>query len=456
MNQFRNHIKKKNTVLFLVILHVILGVLIFVFPVLSKTLSLVSIVIGILYVLKTRNKDNEVLLFCAYYVGSDVFLRMTGGLVFYELTKYLIIVFLMLGFVYKHLSKKGLIYFVYLLFLIPAIFITSYSYEYDSNLKKSIAFNLSGPVALGIMALYCYNRRVKFDFLNKLLLYLTLPIVSMSVYLFLYTPNLQDFITGTQSNFAASGGFGPNQVSSILGLGSLALAIRFFIFSPSFSLKLLNSILFVIISFRALLTFSRGGVLTAMITIFMFVAAVFLISKGISRRRITTSIIFAVIGALGIWIYTISFSGGLIENRYTNRDASGRQKDDFTTGRSDLVQSELLAFKENPILGIGVGNNKQFRQNETGIESATHNEITRILAEHGLFGIMAFLILFLMPLYRFFLFDRNIFFFSFFLFWFLTINHSAMRIAAPAFIYGLSLLTITSEKNTVHRQQIRQ
>jgi hypothetical protein len=32
---------------------------------------------------------------------------------------------------------------------------------------------------------------------------------------------------------------------------------------------------------------------------------------------------------------------------------------------------------------------------------------------------------------------------SFLIFWFLTINHSAMRIAFPGFIYGLSVAVIT-------------
>jgi len=33
-------------------------------------------------------------------------------------------------------------------------------------------------------------------------------------------------------------------------------------------------------------------------------------------------------------------------------------------------------------------------------------------------------------------------------FWFLTINHAAMRTAAPAFVYSLSLLNIFLEKPT--------
>ena len=35
---------------------------------------------------------------------------------------------------------------------------------------------------------------------------------------------------------------------------------------------------------------------------------------------------------------------------------------------------------------------------------------------------------------------------SFYLFWFLTINHSAMRIALPGFIYGLSLIRIVPDE----------
>ena len=40
----------------------------------------------------------------------------------------------------------------------------------------------------------------------------------------------------------------------------------------------------------------------------------------------------------------------------------------------------------------------------------------------------------------------NDFFYAFLIFWFATINHSAMRIAAPAFFYGLALLYVVKPK----------
>ena len=50
---------------------------------------------------------------------------------------------------------------------------------------------------------------------------------------------------------------------------------------------------------------------------------------------------------------------------------------------------------------------------------------------------------------------KNYFFYAFLAFWFATINHSGMRIAAPSFLYALALLNVTYEKNPIHRKQIK-
>ena len=78
----------------------------------------------------------------------------------------------------------------------------------------------------------------------------------------------------------------------------------------------------------------------------------------------------------------------------------------------------------------------------TGIVAASHNEITRLLAEHGVFGIVALLILICTPLITYFTNREHVFLLPFFIFWLLTINHAAMRLAAPAFIYALTLLKV--------------
>ena len=85
---------------------------------------------------------------------------------------------------------------------------------------------------------------------------------------------------------------------------------------------------------------------------------------------------------------------------------------------------------------------KQIRKETFGEEVASHNEITRMFSEHGLFGIFGLLILFVTPFIMYINNRQHLYFLSFFVFWLLTINHAAMRTAAPAFVYAMSLLLV--------------
>ena len=157
--------------------------------------------------------------------------------------------------------------------------------------------------------------------------------------------------------------------------------------------------------------------------------------------------------SMGIWAYSSYQTSGLIDKRYANQDAIGRTKQDRLGGREQIIGTEIQMFLENPLLGIGVGKNKEYREEATGISAASHNEISRLLAEHGTLGIFAFLILFFTPLILYIDNKSHLYLLSFFIFWLLTINHAAMRLAAPAFIYSLSLLKVyTIEKPSLHRE----
>ena len=145
-----------------------------------------------------------------------------------------------------------------------------------------------------------------------------------------------------------------------------------------------------------------------------------------------------------VWSYSMSQSNGLISNRYANQDARGRVKSSLLTGREEIMGNEFGLFLENPLIGIGVGKGKENRIEELGETVASHNEITRMLAEHGAFGVLGMLILLITPLALYINNRQNIYLLSFFTFWLLTINHAAMRLAAPAFVYALSLLHVYS------------
>ena len=441
----------------LVILHAIIGVSIYGFKMLSKVYFILIFIFFIYSIINSKSKKRyvNILIACSYVVGSEVLLRMTGGNFMYEASKYFVIFFIFLGLFFEGISTKAFPYLFFLILLIPSIFVAGETVSYDINLRTAITFNLSGPVCLGLTALYCYDRKIKFKELQNVLLAALLPIISTGVYLFVFTPNIREVVTGTFSNFSTSGGFGPNQVATALGLGMFIVASRYYLSSKNMFLKLFNLSVFGFITYRGIVTFSRGGIFTAVIVIIAFMVIYYFSSIRANRRKILNHLYVFMGLLLVIWFVSSFQTKGLIDKRYANQDAAGRVKEDLATGRGDLISFELNEFLEHPFFGIGAGMVKGVRYEKEGHKTASHNEVSRLLAEHGMFGVLAFLIIFWNPLIYRIKNKKNIFFYSFFLFWFLTINHTSTRIAAPAFIYGLSLLNVQYEKNPVDRKQIK-
>ena len=435
----------KNTKLsydFLLIIHAVIALAVFILPFLSKLYALLIPIVGFFIVYRTKNRNNEVLLVAAYLVGVEVFLRMTGGNFNNEFVKVNVIFFMLLGMVYSNFSTNAFIYWFFLMLLIPGILITSTIFNPAIDIKKSLVFNLSGPVCLAICSIYMFKRRILFLDLQNVLITMALPIVSTTVYLFLFNPSVRDVVTGTQSNFETSGGFGPNQVSTTLGLGMFIFFAQLVLFSKSKKNIILNSTLLMFLTYRGIVTFSRGGIITAvaMIVCLLFLLYRFSNSKGKSKFVL----VFILTGfmAVGVWTYSSFQTRGLIEKRYANQDARGREKKDRLGGREQIMNEEISLFLENPILGVGAGMGKQIRKETFGDEAASHNEITRMFSEHGLFGIFGLLILFVTPFVLYINNRQHLYFLSFFVFWLLTINHAAMRTAAPAFVYAMSLLLV--------------
>src|SRR5690606_40632066 len=212
--------RHKNTYIGSLVLHAFVGGLVFLNDTLAKFYFLFVVLYFFNRLIKAPKQKLtfEILIACAYLVGAEVFLRMNGGTVFYEAIKYLVILFVGIGLISNGFANQALVYVLYMFLLIPGIFVAVNQMDFDTDIRKAIAFNLSGPTCLGIVAVYCYKRTVTFQQLKQILLALMLPLVSMLMYLFLYTPNLQEVITSTGSNFEASGGFGPNQVATVLGI----------------------------------------------------------------------------------------------------------------------------------------------------------------------------------------------------------------------------------------------
>ena len=193
--------KEDQFYLYLILLHLVIGALGFVLPFTTKIYGYSIFIFGLYYIIKSQNRNNEALVVAAYVVGSEVFLRMTGGNPLYEISKYGVMVFILLGMYYSGFSKGAAPYWIFLLLLVPSIVISTFVLDFDTNIRTTIAFNISGPVCLGLASLYTFRRKISLADMNQILLSMGLPILSCMVYLTLYTPNVRDVVTSTQSNF---------------------------------------------------------------------------------------------------------------------------------------------------------------------------------------------------------------------------------------------------------------
>jgi hypothetical protein len=438
----------------ILLLHIVMAVAIYLYRPISGMILFGVLLYFTFIIIQNENRNNEALMAAAYIAGAEVFFRMTDGMVFYETGKYSVIIFMVIGMFFKGTSTKTVPFWTYLLILIPGIIVASFAGSYEIEFRKLIAFNLSGPVTVGVSALYCYYKKIKKKDFERVIVMLLMPLLAQMFYLYLYTPSLKEGIISLSGNYAATGGYGPNQISTVLGMGAFLLVTRLFVIKNKF-VNILDFILLGMMGYRAVITFSRGGVFTAIICMITFIIIFYYKQNSREVGRMNSRIFMLFSALILIWFYSSFKTFGLIENRYKSENAQGELKDDITTGRVELIETELHAFYYNPLIGIGVGMGREYREENLGIEINTHNEISRLLSEHGMFGVIALLILIFVPILFWTKFKNNYYFLAFMAFWFLTINHSAMRIAMPAFVYGLALLYIVDEKKPpVHRKRL--
>lgn len=430
---------------FLLLIHVILGAIIFGFPVLSKIYGILIMVTGITFIIKNKNQHNEVLFASAYIVGAEVFLRMTYGNPVYEFGKYGVILFSLLGIYYSGISKKTWPYWLALLLLIPGVVIAAKTL--NAPIFEKIVFDFSGPVCLVICSLYTCRKRINVEEMHSVLLSMGLPIISCCVYLFLYSPAMKDIHFNTEASFILSGNFGPNQVATALGLGIFVFFSRLIYKSPTVLTFTINLLITSYICYRGILTFARGGMITSLAMVLVLMVLVCLNSKVHTGMRLRPKMVLVFVTITSIILLTSYQSGGYLNKRYANKDNIGRERRHLVTGRLKLAVGEIMMFAENPVLGIGTGMGKETRIKNIGRKISTHNEMSRLLAEHGSLGLMALLILIVTPLLLYTDSEPNVYFFLFFIFWVLTINHTGMRTAAPSFMYALALLNIDWKRN---------
>ena len=442
-----NIIQNKYSSVFVLILIIAVGAATSIVSKLAFIIGVSFFAYGLLQTITKRNRNGEAHLYAAFIMGAEVYFRMSWSGLPWEFGKLVVFILLSTGLIVERLKKPlPILYILYLIMMLPAIFIPDWADL--AVFKKEFMFTFFGQLVLVVSVFYFYSRTFTMDDLLKIGRWMLYGLMLMASLLYLKTPDYTTIHYGGGANFAASGGFGPNQVAAMLGLGTTVIGYFLLIQKRIFRWFWLDIVVLFIFTFQGMITFSRGGLFSAIIALVGAIVTVYLVSpkkaaKLLKINFIKLLVLFAILS--GAYLVTNNITGGALEKRYTNEDEYGNQiKEDYSTKRIDIILEDIETFKENMFTGAGIGGGRALREQTTGI-SAAHVEFSRMLAEHGILGLFSLMIMFLYPLYRFFKIDDVLTRFTLIIFTgygLLTMSHNALRLAMPSFMYGFGFIII--------------
>lgn len=383
----------------------------------------------------------------AYIAGTEVLWRMTGARVPWEFGKYAVTFLFGLALLQSNRLRGPLLPTLYFLCLLPSVSMTVAEAGLLSS-RELVSFNLSGPLSLVASAWFFSNLRFSPAQRRTLLVMMIAPIVGLSAIVLFGIATTPDIQFGSSSNKVLSGGYGPNQVSAVFGFGAV-LAFWYLIDeqAPRPLRGLMLALAFVFIT-QSMLTFSRGGLYNLLGSILP--ALLFLLADPRLRTRLLT--ILAIAGVV-VYFFVLpgldEFTGGALENRFTSTRLSHRDQ---------LAEEDIETWLDNPILGVGPGMGVEERSKRSILQLGyfqAHTEQTRLLSEHGIYGLIALLLLVVSGLIRIIqapTIVNKAFIISLLCFCFVYMLHASMRLLIPGFVFGLTFLTFSQQQKEQTRQ----
>ncbi|RYE26061.1 MAG: hypothetical protein EOP51_01865 [Sphingobacteriales bacterium] len=263
-------------------------------------------------------------------------------------------------------------------------------------------FNILGPLELCALLFFAARERWHIELFCRALQMALLPIVAIAMYVTVKNPSFDDLQFGLLSSSASAGGFGANQISTILGTGVLLTMLLLLLKRPLFALKWANYLLLFYLLFRALITFSRGGIIVAIISIIIALYP-YIFASLRSFLKYTALFAFILVAGTLVFIKVNDMTGNMLLLRYEGETpgtlAGTREKslNLFLSGRADIVESDIKIFADHPIFGAGPGGARQLRSEYGYIPSAAHTEYSRLLSEHGIGGVAVIIVLSVFP-----------------------------------------------------------
>ena len=327
----------------------------------------------------------------AYIAGAEVMWRMAHAPIPWQFGKYAICLVLVIALFRVPRMAWRMSPILYFLVLIPSIgfslvdpALTNYT------VMQYVAEWMPAPLVLALSVLFFSQLSVTTEQFKRILLAFVAPAVAVATVMLLATYSAADLTFTDESNFTTSNGFGPNQVSGTLGLGALVSLL--YAIGPSVrrGIRWICISLMIVLITETVMTFSRGG-------LYAFIAgSVLSLPIMLSDRRIRRHVIL-VLGVVGLMCGLFILPN---LDRFTGGTMSTRFEDTSPGRRRALAHDDLLIWIHHPIFGVGPGGSRKYRETTFG---PGHTEYTRLLAEHGTFGLVALVLLIgmaIMPLLR--------------------------------------------------------
>ena len=404
----------------------------------------------------TRDRNSRAGFYALYLMGLEMVYRMAGAPFSWELGKYVSILILLIGVMVGRRKYISWTFVLLLILIIPAIFFSEN--DNPERLRKMIMFNISGPLSLVCSGFYFYCRpiyesdyikQIKFSFLPAFTTCAALSVMA----------NIADLeFISLQSNVEAAGGFGANQVSTVLGWFILLGLLLKFNQNKITPYGWLDWVVLFYLLLRAFLTFSRGGVMGAVLALVGSIAVLYFSSAAFKVRlkKLAPYILLGLAFLVGVFFIANSITKGMLMFRYrgftTNEMKLGAKEHSgsMLTGRGEIMEGDYHAFLTSPLFGVGVGMGEKFRAAFYGHAVAAHTEFARLLSEHGTFGILFMLLgMIFLPVRHFFR-EKGLiaryFFIAFYLIGMFTMFHAAMRLALPGILFGASFMHIVRDE----------
>ena len=311
----------------------------------------------------------------------------------YELSKYLLVSY-GICFVVKRRLNIGKDGFKVLLFLLLSAPIYVINYKTDVPFVKAFAEG-SGLFILALYSSVSYRNKVDIplkgisELLNNWYLY---SLMGLS-FLFIRTPSIDKMSFNLGSNYFATAGESANQISTFLGI---ILILGFYNLYKSRYISgniYVDLFLVTITLYQALLTFSRGGIISFLVTLVILIHRM---RSNFNGGRKTMVFLLISILFFGVFSFIDVRTLGLLKNRYegetegTLKGYKEKNLNVITSNRKEILEQNFELFWKDNFWGVGTGNGPHFRNLKYGRFIADHTEYSRWIIEYGIFSLIIF------------------------------------------------------------------